>query len=428
MELGDKAERRDVVAFYALTTFAALMYVLPQVWFPVVAPLRLALLTSGLAAGLMALRRLGRAEPLSFDGIRGGALLAFSVLALASMAWSVNPEVSRFTAIELFKLTAIYLTLVNVITTPRRLAVVCGALVLGSIVTSYGVIHSHFTGTPETLVEGYRAHWAEVYADPNRSAMNIGIIVPLAVAFLARKESGFWMRALSLAAIVMAAVAIVFTYSRGGFIGLALAMGVWALREKKKLRSVMIGIVMALGLIIFAPKSFWQRNETVATLHQDASAMGRVYAWQVTSRMSLDKPLLGVGAGAFRHAWFDYAPPEATRAYVAHNIFLDVIGEMGWVGLLFFLVFAGSSTGGAFAASRDPRHGWIARGLAASMTGYLICDMFSGYILSAHLYVLFGLAASAHRIAQAHAVKETSGELESKQTMVPGWEGSNHAA
>jgi putative inorganic carbon (hco3(-)) transporter len=428
MELGDKAERRDVVAFYALTTFAALMYVLPQVWFPVVAPLRLALLTSGLAAGLMVLRRLGRAEPLSFDGIRGGALLAFSVLALASMAWSVNPDVSRFTAIELLKLTAIYLTLVNVITTPRRLAAVCGALVLGSIVTSYGVIDSHFTGTPETLVEGYRAHWAEVYADPNRSAMNIGIIVPLAVAFLARKESGFWMRALSLVAIIMAAVAIVFTYSRGGFIGLTLAMGVWALREKKKLRSVLLGIALGIGFVVFAPKSFWERNETVAALHQDASAMGRVYAWQVTSRMSLDRPLLGVGAGAFRYAWFDYAPPEAHRAYVAHNIFLDVIGEMGWLGLLFFLVFAGSSTGGAFEASRDSRHGWMARGLAASMTGYLICDMFSGYILSAHLYVLFGLAASAHRIAQAHAVKETQGELESKQAMVPGWEGSNHAA
>jgi O-antigen ligase len=427
MELGDKAERRDVVAFYALTAFAALMYMLPQVWFPALAPLRLALLASGLAAGLMALRRLGRAEPLQFDGIRGGALLAFSVLALASISWSVNPEVSRTTAIELLKLTAIYLTMVNVITTPRRLAAVCGAMVVGSIVTSYGVIDSHFTGTPETLVEGYRAHWVEVYADPNRSAMNIGIIVPLAVAFLARKESGWVMRSLSLLAIIVAAVAIVFTYSRGGFIGLTVAMAVWAMREKKKMRSVMLGIALAIGLAVFAPKSFWERNETVTELHQDASAMGRVYAWQVTSRMSLDKPLLGVGAGAFRYAWFDYAPPQATRAYVAHNIFLDVIGEMGWLGLLFFLVFAGSATGGAYEASRDPRMGWMARGLAAAMTGYLICDMFSGYILSAHLYVLFGLAASAHRIARAYAL-ETERAADTKPAVVPGWEGSNHAA
>ncbi len=428
MEWGEKAERRDVIAFYALTAFAALMYMLPQAWIPALAPLRLALLTSGLAAGMMALRRLGRAEPLFLDGARGGALLCFSVLALASILWSVNPEVSRYTAIELLKLTAIYLTLVNVVTTPRRLALVCGALVLGSIVTSYGVIHEHFTGTPETLVEGYRAHWAEVYADPNRSAMNLGIIVPLAVAFFARKESGWLWRGMCALAVVVAVVAIVFTYSRGGFIGLSVAMAIWALREQKKLRSVLLGVALAIGMVIFAPKSFWERNETVTTFHQDASAMGRVYAWQVTSRISLDKPLLGVGAGSFRYAWPLYAPPEATRAYVAHNIFLDVIGELGWVGLLFFLVFAGSAAGGAFEASRDPRMGWLARGLAASMTGYLICDLFSGYILSAHLYVLFGLAACAQRIARTQEVTETAGLPMVKGRLVTGWEGTNNAA
>lgn len=427
MGLGDNAERRDVVAFYALTAFAALMYMVPQAWIPALAPLRLALLTSGMAAGLMALRRAGKREPLFFDGLRGVSLLCFSGLALASVTWSVNPEVSRFTAIELLKLTAIYLTLVNVITTPRRLAVVCGALVLGSIVTSYGVINTYFTGTPETLVEGYRAHWVEVYADPNRSAMNLALMVPLAVAFLARKESGWLWRAACAAAVVLAVVAIVFTYSRGGFIGLAVAMSIWAMREQRKLRSVLLGMVLALGLVVFAPKSYWQRNETVATFHEDASAMGRVYAWQVTSRISLDKPMLGVGAGSFRFAWPLYAPPEATRAYVAHNIFLDVIGELGWVGLLFFLVFAGSATGGAFAASRNPSMGWLARGLAASMAGYLICDLFSGYILSAHLYVLFGLAACSQRIARTQEVKESANIPEVKGRLVAGLEGSNAA-
>jgi probable O-glycosylation ligase (exosortase A-associated) len=427
MGLGDNAERRDVVAFYALTAFAALMYMVPQAWIPALAPLRLALLTSGMAAGLMVLRRVGKREPLFFDGIRGVSLLCFSGLAMASVTWSVNPEVSRFTAIELLKLTAIYLTLVNVVTTPKRLAAVCGALVLGSIVTSYGVINTYFTGTPQTLVEGYRAHWVEVYADPNRSAMNLALMVPLAVAFLARKESGWLWRTVCAAAIALAAVAIVFTYSRGGFIGLSVAMGIWAMREQKKLRSVLLGTALALGLVVFAPKSYWERNQTVATFHEDASAMGRVYAWQVTSRISLDKPMLGVGAGSFRFAWPLYAPPEATHAYVAHNIFLDVIGELGWVGLLFFLVFAGSATGGAFEASRNPRMGWMARGLAASMAGYLICDLFSGYILSSHLYVLFGLAACAQRIARTQEAKEPASIPEVKGRLVEGLEGTNAA-
>jgi O-antigen ligase len=203
--------------------------------------------------------------------------------------------------------------------------------------------------------------------------------------------------------VVLAIIAIVLSHSRGGFIGLSVAMALWAIREKRRLQAVAVGSALMLGLVLFAPSSFWQRNETVATFEQDASAMGRVYAWQVASRISMDKPLLGVGAGSFRFAWPLYAPPEARRAYVAHNIFLDVIGELGFVGLLFFLVFAGGATGGAFEASRDEEIGWLARALSASMAGYLVCDLFSGYILSAHLYVLFGLAASAHRIARSRA-------------------------
>jgi putative inorganic carbon (hco3(-)) transporter len=427
MGVGEQGQQRDVLAFYALVGFAAVMYAVPGEWIPALAPLRLALLTSGLAAGLMALRRLGRAEPLYFDGARGLALLGFSALAFASVAWSVHPELTRFTGIELLKLTAIYLTIINVITSGRRLALMCGAMVLGSIVTSIGVIDWYRTGVD--MVEGFRSRWVGVYADPNHMAMNMAVVVPLAVAFLARKESGWLLRAACALAAVLAVVAIVLSHSRGGFIGLSVAMGVWAIREKRRIQAVVVGGLLALGLVLFAPKSFWQRNETVTSFHQDASAMGRVYAWQVASRISLDKPLLGVGAGGFRFAWPLYAPPEARQAYVAHNIFLDVIGELGFVGLALFLVFAGGATGGAFAASKDAQMGWLARALAASMAGYLICDLFSGYILSAHLYVLFGLAASAQRIAQAR--EQTAlvvQRMPAADKSAAAWEGSGHAA
>ncbi|MBZ4415955.1 spore coat polysaccharide polymerase ExoJ [Myxococcus sp. RHSTA-1-4] len=426
---GEQGQRRDSWAFHALTAFAVVMYAAPGEWIPALAPARLALVTSGLAAGLMVIRRLGRAEPLYVDGARGLALIGFSTLAVASISWSLNPEVTRATGIELLKLTAIYLTLVNVITTGRRLAVVCGAMVLASVVTSIGVIDWYNTGVD--LVEGFRARWVGVYADPNHMAMNLGLVVPLAVAFLARKGSAWVWRLACLGAAGLAVAAIVLSHSRGGFIGLSVAMGLWAIREKRRIQAVVVGSLFVLGLLVFAPQSFWERNETVADFQEDASAMGRVYAWQVASRISLDRPLLGVGAGSFRYAWPLYAPPEARRAYVAHNIFLDVIGELGWVGLAFFLVFAGGAAGAAFEASRDREMGWLARALSASVAGYLVCDLFSGYILSAHCYVLFGLAAAAQRIAHASAAGSPVGI---QKVTAPGgpavatWEGSGHAA
>ncbi|HZH03932.1 MAG TPA: O-antigen ligase family protein [Myxococcaceae bacterium] len=391
--------RRDVYAFAALVGFAVVMYAAPGEWISAFAPLRLALTTSVLAAGLMLLRRVGRSEPLVLDGTRGGALILFALWALTSMAWSVRPDVSRFTGIELIKLVAIYVTLVNVVQTPRRLAVLCAALVISSSVTSLGVIQWYMRGVD--LVEGFRARWIGVYTDPNHMAMNMAMVVPLAVAFIARRQTRLWLRLACLVAAGLAVTAIVFSHSRGGFIGLAASLGVWALRERRKMQALMVGAVLGVGLLIFAPESFWKRNETVTEFEKDASALGRVYAWEVASNISTDRPLLGVGAGAFKYAWFDYARPEAKRAYVAHNIFLDVIGELGFVGLFLFLVFVGGTVSGAFEASFSPEHGWLARAIAAAAVGYLLCDLFSGYLLSAHFYVLLGLAAAAQRIASA---------------------------
>src|SRR5262249_132533 len=96
-----------------------------------------------------------------------------------------------------------------------------------------------------------------------------------------------------------------------------------------------------------------------------------------------------------------YAPPEATHAYVAHNVFLDVLGDLGFFGLSLFLVFTGGVARGVFRAARRAEIPALAAGVAASGAGYLVCDLFSGYILSAHFYILFGLAACADRIARA---------------------------
>ncbi|MGQ0506109.1 MAG: O-antigen ligase family protein [Myxococcaceae bacterium] len=390
---------KDVFSFVALATFAAVMYAIPGEWIPGASSLRLALVSSGLAAGLMFIRRIGKMEPLSLDGVRGFGLIMLTALAFGSISWSVEPMVSRGMALDLLKLTAIYLTIVNVVTTPRRLAILAGTLVIASIVTSVGVIQYYKAGI--NLSEGFRARWIGVYADPNHMAMDLAIIVPLAIAFLVRRDSGVLVRLLCATSALLALVAIVFSHSRGGFIGLACAMAVWAFREKRRMQAFVCACLLGVGLVVFAPSSFWQRNETVKDFKADASAMGRVHAWNVASRISIDKPLLGVGAGAFKYAWPLYAPPEAKRAYVAHNVFLDVIGELGWIGMFFFLLFVGGAAGGAFEASSSPAVGWLGRAISASVVGYLICDLFSGYLLSAHFYVLFGLAGAAARMAKA---------------------------
>ena len=418
------AAGRDGIAFAALTTFAVVMYTIPSMWIEALEPLRLAFTSSVLAACLMLLRRLVKREPFYFDGTRGIALVALAALAYFSVKWSIHPETTRTQAIEFLKLLAVYLTMVNVISSWRRLMIFAGAIIVASIVTSWNVIGSYHAG--EHLVEGYRAGWLGVYADPNHMAMNLMLVIPLAVAFLVRKQTPWLMRALCVVAGILSVTAIVYSHSRGGFVGLVVAMAVWMFLEKKRrLQTFVAAFALFIGLVLFAPSSFWQRNETIGEFHTDASAMGRVYAWEVASQMSADNPLLGVGLGGFRYAWPLYAPPEATTAFVAHNVYLDVVGELGFIGLILFLMFTGGAAGGVFAASRSSEWGWLANGLAAAVCGYIVCNLFSGYTVSAHFYVLFALAACADRIARAEtaASKAPEGAGAGVVTQNP-WEGA----
>jgi putative inorganic carbon (hco3(-)) transporter len=315
---------KDAIAFWALVAFVAVTYAVPAEWIPGASVLRPALTTSALAAGAMVMGFLGRREPIRLDGIRGFSLLGLALLTYASVLWSVYGAATTPIALELVKLVAIYFTVVNVVTTERRLAQLAIAAVLASVIASVGVIQWHQAGVD--LVEGYRARWVGVFADPNIMAKNLGLIVPLALALFVRKQSHWVLRLGCAVATVLAVTAIILSHSRGGFIGLSLAVFVWVMREKNLLRTSLVGLAAA-AVLVFAPASFWNRTDSVTAFRTDASAQGRINAWKVTSEISKDRPLLGVGAGAFRYAWPLYAPPEAHRAYMAHNVFLQVLAE-----------------------------------------------------------------------------------------------------
>lgn len=400
--IGNQERPGDRVAFVMLVAFVVVMYAIPGEWIAPLKEARLALLAASIAATFMLLRRLFKLEPLYVDGLRGMALLAFALLAQASVSWSIYPEASRVSSAELLKSAAIYFTMVNVVTTPRRLIVVCAAVVLAAAVPSIGAIDLWRKGSPD-LIEGYRTRWWGVFADPNYLAMNVAVIFPIAMAFVTRSESTVLLRIACAVSAGLVVTTIVLTHSRGSLLGFIAGVAVWAFREKRRVQAILVGFVLLISLLVFAPPTFWRRSETIAGFQSDASAMSRVHAWEAAANMNKAHPLLGIGTGAFLYGWPIYRPAEETMAHVAHNMFLDVVSELGFVGLMLFLIFLGGAVGGAFQASRYAEQAWLARGIAAAGVTYLTGSLFlSGYTISAHLYVLCGLAACADRISRKH--------------------------
>jgi O-antigen ligase len=170
--------------------------------------------------------------------------------------------------------------------------------------------------------------------------------------------------------------------------------------RRQRLRGLALLVLLVAAVLLFAPAQFWERQATTLEYESDASAQGRLQAWGVAFNIGLWRPLGGVGVGAFTHAWALHAPLHVGHyAYVAHNLFLEVLGETGVFGLAAFAAFTVLVVRGAWRATRSESVGNEARAVLAGTLGLLTCQMTSGFKLSTGLYLLCGMAAVVDRLA-----------------------------
>lgn len=382
-------------AFAATALFLAQLYLSPAAWFPIIEPLRIPFVLSGLGLSALVVQRMLANRPL-WMGWRTAALAIYAGTALASPVWSIDAPKSVEAGVEVAKHFLFFLALVNTATSPGRVRVMFFLYAVAAIVPAVGTFENWRNG--ELLVDGFRGRWLGVMADPNHDAMSLVAAVPLllhlALGGVPGEGRSLFVRALGLFGVTACVAGVVATHSRGGSVGLLVAFLTWALLARHKAFSIGAAALAAVGVMLLAPSSFWERNETIAGYQEDASVHGRMQAWQVAGRIAHERPVLGVGAGAFLTAWDEYAPIDAgPNRFVAHNIVLEVLGELGVVGLTGLVLFVLASFWSAWRARRGALSG-EASALLAGLVGYLVCQMFSGYSRSWFLFGLCGLITS----------------------------------
>lgn len=167
------------------------------------------------------------------------------------------------------------------------------------------------------LVEKIRITYVGIFNDPNDIAMFFVMSIPLAIFFI--NNSGFIFKVLGIAVVVALVYGVVLTNSRGGLLGVIGLMGFYFLYRYGFKKSILAGIA-SLPVLFFALSKF-------RTIEQGESANGRVDAWYVGMyELFLSNPIFGVGKGAFT----DH------HHHTAHNSFILVIGELGFLGYLFW--------------------------------------------------------------------------------------------
>jgi O-antigen ligase len=143
---------------------------------------------------------------------------------------------------------------------------------------------------------------------------------------------------------------------------------------------------------------------------------GRTDIWTVGWRMVEDQPLRGVGAGNFPIASIHYLlePGALLRddfivdnPKVAHNTYLNVLAELGVVGLALFLaviafsLWCAARALGVASQAGDRQLDVLARAMIVVLVGLLAADFFGSRQYSKQLWLLLSLCPALLAISRA---------------------------
>jgi O-antigen ligase len=406
-------ERQDVsskglsVSYWLLLTFLFLLYLNVPIVLPALEVIHPAKLVGGAALITLFFEITFGGQRLKLGLPQSGFLMAFLCVAAMSCLTALWPRHAAEAVADLVKMVLVFFFIVNCATTERRLRGVMWTMVIGGLIPTVAVIRNYLHGN---LVEN-RTSWVGIFANPNDLAYSLVILVPIA-GFLAIRY-GWLIRVLLCGVCLFYAIAIFVTFSRGGLIGLAVVVGLFAWAQRSALLK---GLFLAMILVaVLVAGRFWSRGEGFSNLNGDTTFLERFATDRAGVAMFLDHPLLGVGPACSVVGWEMYAPRDiSTRgALVTHNTFVQALSETGAPGFLAFVMLIGSALHRARTLARRAstialRH--VGAALEIALWGFCVCGLSNGNMLTWFPYVLVGLVAAAARVAEetpTHVVSQS---------------------
>ncbi|HJX29964.1 MAG TPA: putative O-glycosylation ligase, exosortase A system-associated [Thermoanaerobaculia bacterium] len=250
-------------------------------------------------------------------------------------------------------------------------------------------------------------------SDNNSFALALNMILPLLVG-LAVVEKQKIIRVAAGVAAALCLLCILFTFSRGGLLTLALVGGLLVWRSRQRF---LVGTLLAVGLcgfLLFSSEELTQqyveRASSISNYEEDGSAQGRITAWTTSWRVFLDYPWTGVGPNNLAAVYARYAP-GTDRFRVAHNAYFQLLAECGLPALLLFLGALGATMWRLQRLRNLTSLPWVevqARMFQISIAAYMLGSMFLNTAYSELIYYLMGLSVGLEVVAMSAKDEETS--------------------
>ena len=224
-------------------------------------------------------------------------------------------------------------------------------------------------------------------------AMNVPVLF-----YAAKLESDKRLKLLMMAMWALSFPAVVCTFSRGAWLGLAAASLFMMTQSRHKLLAIGVAFLMAIsvgGAIMSGRVE--RRFDDLRNYEQEGSAQSRFWNWELCGRVGIANPLHGGGFDYYSlDAYATYFPEFLERwpgkVWSCHSMWLTVFGEHGFPGFLLWLLLLGSCLLSLFKlrglARQSEESLWI-RCYTNMLLGALLAYMVSGTFLDVAYFDLF---------------------------------------
>lgn len=260
-----------------------------------------------------------------------GGMVALSIASLKPMLVYVAFMLGYFLVVELIR--------------SREWLIRCVVGIMSSctVVALYGLFQNFFgtgdtTWQDEDMFSSIKGRVVSTFENPNVLAEYLIMVIPLmlAVFLIAKKPKE---KLFSLFCMAMSGGCLIYTWSRGAWLGFMISIMIFMLMYSKKTMTAMLFGLLGVPFLPFVlPQTIIQRFTSIGDLG-DSSTSYRVYIWKGVVSMLKDYFVSGIGIGndSFKLIYPAYALSGIESAPHSHNLYLQITVELGIFGIIVFL-------------------------------------------------------------------------------------------
>lgn len=372
-------------------------------------------------------------------GIPATVLAGYGFLAVLSILHSNFPSQSQAALILFMKDAIAIVAIVLLMRNEKDLYRVIWTLLFAGIFMGSISTYQFITGTFERNYFGFgQAIFESGLGYYRISGLGIGfnaysqrllILVPLSMDRLWSEEKGLKKFFASWAFLVVV-LTVVFTYSRGAFLGLVIVLSLSLLfitfRKQLQVGSLILVLIVGIFIIQFLPAQYLDRLATISEfsisedprLTDDSSIRGRYSENLAAWRMFLDNPILGIGLNNYKSHYLEYSrdigldPRLEGRS--PHSLYLEILSELGFLGILWFFALQWFAFRGLYFAYQKfeslgkSSYANISVSFGVALIGYLIAGIFLHVSHSRFFWLLYAIALSIPIVANNAQAAEQS--------------------